>query len=204
MSIDGHIQLEREKFNWQLIQLLRSVGHTCSLGLLLARRSSDLNQLVFSTLTGVSFSCFSSFRSFCFLDGFSVEPRFSSNGLAFGVDRRRRIEMSIVCDCKRIRSLEFGIWRLKFVFVSLTSLYLKGVKGLSSGIVTTATSTATGCQQCGAGGLCSSLATASCLSNESGCDCGTIKLRLVGAQQQQCQLTLQTNLFLPFANANTN
>lgn len=68
---------------------------TCSLGWLLARRSSDLNQLVFSALTGVelttSFCC-------CFLGGFSAEPpRFSSNGLAFGVDRRRRMEMSRVC-----------------------------------------------------------------------------------------------------------
>lgn len=57
---------------------------TFSLDLLLARLSSDLNQLVFSGLANGD--------SLRFL---SDEVRLSNKGLAFGVDKRRRMDISI-------------------------------------------------------------------------------------------------------------
>lgn len=57
---------------------------TFSFDLLFERLSSDLNQLTFSG--------FASGDSFF---GLSDEVRLSSNGLALGVDRRRRIEISV-------------------------------------------------------------------------------------------------------------
>lgn len=61
---------------------------TFSFDLLLERLSSDLNQLIFS---GFSLEFLTS--GDCF---FSDEVRLISNGLAFGVESRRRMDISFI------------------------------------------------------------------------------------------------------------
>lgn len=64
-----------------------------------------MNQLVFSALMGVDDELVS--VVFC-LGGF-----FNSNGLAFGVESRRRIEMSIVCIEDLVKFANLHIKRVK-------------------------------------------------------------------------------------------